>query len=449
MQKSSGAEPEVKIEVKAEVKGEARIEVKSEVKAETESELEPQGGKQVEPREGEKIELQERERKKKERLRRTQATENEKRLSGMQATEFLEAKFKNEFEFLKSEQQAQQAVLAKYQHQSKKTVMKGGSSFASKYQTQSVEEECPAVKDGFDKIYYDETTGAVLDPKLVAAAVQEELDFMRQLKVYHEVPAEFAAQNCLRPIETRWIYTNKGDAKNPQIRARLVAQETKRNSDLMRAARSLQHLPQEGLRFMLSKCMTGPRAKVSETAVLGFYDISRAHFHSAARRKIVIRTPPEDTGCPSGFALLDKSMYGTKDAAQCFDVACENAMAKMGYTIGLFSPCLYLHKTENLAVFRHGDDFVVCGTRTQQAEFKSELGQYFIVKQLGPALGVVPEVRILNRLVRWGRAVGVRGRPQACGVACAPAGAQLFIQGCVHAGGKEQAQRRFWDTVGS
>ena len=125
-----------------------------------------------------------------------------------------------------------------------------------------------------------------------------------------------------------------------------------------------------------------------------------------SNRKIVIRTLPEDTGCPSGFAVLDKSMYGTKDAAQCFDVACENAMTKMGYTIGLFSPCLYMHKIKRLAVFRHGDDSVVCGTRTQQAEFKSELGQYFIVKQLailGPcqALGEVPEVRILNRLVRW------------------------------------------------
>ena len=43
---------------------------------------------------------------------------------------------------------------------------------------------------------------------------------------------------------------------------------------------------------------------------------------AAARRKIVIRTPPEDTGCPSGFALLDKSMYGTKDVTQCFDVTC-------------------------------------------------------------------------------------------------------------------------------
>ena len=90
-----------------------------------------------------------------------------------------------------------------------------------------------------------------------------------------------------------------------------MAKETKRNSDLTAddvSSTFAAKPPLEGLRFMLSKCMTGPRAKVSGTAVLGFYDISRAHFHSAARRKIVIRTPPEDTGCPSGFALLDKSM---------------------------------------------------------------------------------------------------------------------------------------------
>ena len=46
MQKSSGTEPEVKIEVK--------VEVKTEVKAETESEVESQEGKQVERQEGER-----------------------------------------------------------------------------------------------------------------------------------------------------------------------------------------------------------------------------------------------------------------------------------------------------------------------------------------------------------------------------------------------------------
>ena len=91
----------------------------------------------------------------------TQATEIEKRLSRMQATEFLKTEFKNEFELRQAEQQAQQTqqVLAKYQQQQQKRQMKGGKSgigsFASKYQPPSVEEECPAAKEGFGKIFHD------------------------------------------------------------------------------------------------------------------------------------------------------------------------------------------------------------------------------------------------------------------------------------------------------
>ena len=65
---------------------------------------------------------------------------------------FFQAKFKNEFEFLKAEQ----TVLAKNQQQRQKRKMKGGSSFASKYQPSSVEEDCPTAKEGFGKIFYDE-----------------------------------------------------------------------------------------------------------------------------------------------------------------------------------------------------------------------------------------------------------------------------------------------------
>ena len=57
--------------------------------------------------------------------------------------------------------------------------------------------------------------------------------------------------------------------------------------------------------------------------------MSRAHFHSLARRTIVIKVPREDDEGRSGYAVLDKAMYGTKDAAQCFDVASENAMTAM------------------------------------------------------------------------------------------------------------------------
>ena len=60
----------------------------------------------------------------------------------------------------------------------------------------------------------------------------------------------------------------------------------------------------------------------------------------------------------------------------------------------------------DMSVFRHGDDFVVSGTRTQQKELEEQLSEHLIVKHLatlGPctALGDVTEVRILNRIVRW------------------------------------------------
>ena len=59
-----------------------------------------------------------------------------------------------------------------------------------------------------------------------------------------------------------------------------------------------------------------------------------------------------------------------------------------------------------MSVFRHGDDSVVSGPRTQQKDFEERLFKHLIVKHLatlGPftALGDVTEVRILNRIVRW------------------------------------------------
>ena len=62
------------------------------------------------------------------------------------------------------------------------------------------------------------------------------------------------------------------------------------------------------------------------------------------------------------YAVLDKAMYGMKDAAQCFDVASEDAMTAMGYDTGKFSPCLYHSSAVDMPVYRHGEDFVVSGT---------------------------------------------------------------------------------------
>ena len=83
----------------------------------------------------------------------------------------------------------------------------------------------------------------------------------------------------------------------------------------------------------------------------------------------MIKVSREDDECTSGCAVQDRTIFGKKDAAQCFDVASENAMTGMGYDPGKLSPCLHHSSVVDLSVFRHGDDFIESNTRTQQKEF--------------------------------------------------------------------------------
>ena len=119
-----------------------------------------------------------------------------------------------------------------------------------------------------------------------------------------------------------WVFTNKGDAANP-LKATgtrwvfLSEQGWLRWRTRECASSTFAATPPlESLKVMLSRCMTGKRRTPAEEKVLGFYDISRAHLISPARRTIVIKVPKEDDECTSGYAVLDKAMYETKDAAQ-------------------------------------------------------------------------------------------------------------------------------------
>ena len=50
-----------------------------------------------------------------------------------------------------------------------------------------------------------------------------------------------------------------------------------------------------------------------------FIDIRRAYFHSKARRPVYVQLPPEDYE-PGMCGKLLKAMYGTRDAAQNWEI---------------------------------------------------------------------------------------------------------------------------------
>lgn len=80
--------------------------------------------------------------------------------------------------------------------------------------------------------FYDDVSGGYLDKTLVSAARKIEMEFFKKMKLYEYSTVE----ECWRvtgkaPIGTRWVDTNKGDSRNPDVRCRLVAQEINRGHD--------------------------------------------------------------------------------------------------------------------------------------------------------------------------------------------------------------------------
>ena len=101
---------------------------------------------------------------------------------------------------------------------------------------------------------------------------------------------------------------------------------------------------------------------------------------------------------PIRNCMLNRAMYGTKDAAQCFDSYCERTVEKLDYNIGVFNPCLYEHLVKDVSALRHGHDFATLATRTQIVEFKEDLSKHLFVKNIA-TLG--PRPQLLDVCVKY------------------------------------------------
>ena len=96
----------------------------------------------------------------------------------------------------------------------------------------------------------------------------------------------------MKIISTKWIDTNKGDATAPNIRARLVGREIKRDKrdDLFAATP-----PLESLRMIVSICASNQhKNNPKERYVMMSNDVKRAYFYAPSTRPIYIVIPDED-----------------------------------------------------------------------------------------------------------------------------------------------------------
>ena len=68
---------------------------------------------------------------------------------------------------------------------------------------------------------------------------------------------------------------------------------------------------------------------------------------------------PRDAG--SVYALLERTLHGTRDAANAWAEEIRSVMTKSGFKQGLSFRFVFINEMKDLKVAVHGDDFVVLG----------------------------------------------------------------------------------------
>ena len=136
---------------------------------------------------------------------------------------------------------------------------------------------------------------------------------------------------------------------------------------------------------------------------LDFIDVRRAYVHAPAIRKVFIQLPDEDYEEGMCGELI-KAMYGTRDAAQNWEIEYGQFMEEMNFMRGKSSPCVFNNKERELRVVVHGDDFTVMGKENQLDWFREKIANRYEVKfrgRIGPEQKDEKSIRILNRIVTW------------------------------------------------
>ena len=249
----------------------------------------------------------------------------------------------------------------------------------------------------------DDVHGGSLPPDLVMEARRKEIKYIHSRKVYSYATEDDAFRlTRKRPIKLKWIDTNKGDRQNMNIRSRLVCTEIRRKgTEAVFSATP----PLESLRALIARAASEPPIASSDPYKIMLVDVSRAHFYADAVRHVFIQLPAEDpqSSVPGACGKLEKTMYGTLDAAERWGEHYAETLVKAGFVRGVASPCHFHHPVKDIWCLVHGDDFVIVARGEGRAHAEAVLRAAYEVKVdvAGPEASDPKSIKILGRIVSY------------------------------------------------
>ena len=248
---------------------------------------------------------------------------------------------------------------------------------------------------------WDDVSGEELDAKKVMRARLKELAFVREKGVWRKVRRAEVKARGIKVIGARWIDINKGDNVKDNYRSRYVAKEFNDGKDDSLFASTP---PLEALRLIISEAATIDYDQEEIHKVIMINDVARAFFEAEATREVYVELPEEalegNEAKSEWVAGLDKSLYGTRDAAVNFQLGCKKYFSSIGSSAGRYNASTYYHSGRQLRMMLHGDDFATVGDVKQIEWLKKKLEERFEIKTNILGKKYEHEGRLLGRVLR-------------------------------------------------
>ncbi len=272
------------------------------------------------------------------------------------------------------------------------------------------------LQKGCSGVYRDDVTGQLLRDDLVMEARRKELEYFYQKGVWVKRPKTEARAKTGRPaISVRWVDVNKGDDVNPRYRSRLVARQLKAR-DKSGATFFAPTPPLEALRSVISLAATTVGSwkpcydpDSEDRMQISMLDISRAYFNAEVDEdaNTYVQLPKEDEDCEDMCGKLVRHMYGTRAAADGWQEEYSVFLVdELDFRQGTSSPCVFRHKTRQIALSVHGDDFTSVGSKRDLDWFEECMTNHYeltIQPRIGPGANDAKEGVVLNRIIRWAK----------------------------------------------
>ena len=209
--------------------------------------------------------------------------------------------------------------------------------------------------------YYDDDDGELLSTEAVHAGIEREMKFMEGLEVGTAVRRSELPPDT-KVWGTRWCHRKKGS----EVRSRFVVQQFKNAIDTEVHASTPR---MESVRLIMAIALL-------YDLVLRIGDFSVAFMHTPMHDepRTCVQPPPELGLGPGWVWVLNRALYGLREAAKRFQEYLKEILQSMGFQSCLAEPTPYYNKTTGVRTVIHVDDPLTAGSDEEIIKFFELLG---------------------------------------------------------------------------